>query len=126
MTRGVDIVVGGDRLARFQHEPGDAVPVPFDPDHSSLLSYFGAEFFGMSQQDLVINRAIDLEGGPSPLTLESGRSRFLSKQFFGNEFQTPELGVLAPSIGASDLDGKTRSLDLFPNSQFVKNPGDRR
>ena len=124
MAARVDVVAGGHDLAVFELEPLDAIAVAVDADDLRLLEHLAPEGRGVVEEDLVVDRPVDLEGGPLARPLESRGTRLVVERASRNELEVPKLLPLAPAVGRAELDGEVRRLDLVPAADLVEDARD--
>src|SRR5215469_4240772 len=93
---------------------------PLNADNSGLLSNFASERLGMSQQDVVVECAVNLKRRPLPLPLEFRRPRLVNKGISPYELEIPELRRFAPSVGRTDLDREVRRFHLVPTAHLIQ------
>ena len=112
------------RLPVVEGERDDPVALADDGAHRAGLAHGAARPRRVVEEDLVVDRAVHLEGGAAALP-RVGRGANLRLQVAaGKEVEVPEPLLAAPAVGRADLDGEARRLDLVPDAHFVEHLAD--
>ena len=122
---GVHVMGRGDDLAAFEFQAGDRVALVVDLDDARPLTNLAAEFGGAVQEDLVVDRPLDLERGLRPRPLVARGAGLVLELFERQELEVPKLLRLAPLVGRADLDGEARRLDRVPHPHLSQDVADR-
>ena len=125
MTGRIDVVPGDHGAAVTEPQSLDAVSVTQHFDDLGLLANLGAETSGVVEQDLVVDRPVDLERRQLAESFVRGGADELLHVARRREIEVPEFGVLPPPIGRADLQREAGALDLIPAAHLVDDPADR-
>src|ERR1035438_4116965 len=103
MPGSVDSVTSLNDRVILQPQAGDGLSGVMNLNDFCVLPDLDAHRFGVIQQDVVKQRAVDLQGGAPALPVKSAGTGLVIVSLPGQKVKVPEVVRSPPSIGRSDF-----------------------
>ena len=125
VTTRIDVPAGGHRRSVGEEESVDPIAFVDDLADERLLADLGAHRLGVPEQDVVVDRAIDLERRLATRPAVGHRAFDRLHDLGVDEVEVPELGGPPPAIGGADLQREPGPFDRIPGVDLVEDGADR-